>query len=82
MTKTHHRAICLRNHPNKFRIDHYFTPNKYYNLYSYNNAITNETYYKIINDKGKLISFVKWQFNSQFKLVEEIRWDKLNQLGI
>ena len=82
MTKTYYRAICLRNHPNKYRIDHFFTPGKYYQLYSYNNAITEEVYYKIINDEGKLKSFQKWQFNESFKLVEEVRLDKLHQLGI
>jgi hypothetical protein len=80
--KTYHSAICIKNSPNRFRIDHFFTPGRYYQLYSYQNAITEEVYYKIINDKGKLKSFQKWQFNDNFKLIEDVRLEKLKQLGI
>ncbi len=40
------------------------------------------TGFLIKNDKGKVISFSDWQLKENFKLLDEIRTEKLNLIGI
>lgn len=72
------KALCIKKHTSPFMKTHYFTVGKLY-TYSINSSLTS---YTMTNDEGVTRSLQDWQFKEYFKDIEQIREEKLKELGI
>ena len=78
------KVVCINKSNNRYMKHHYFTIGNHYICKKSDYTVDGIDYtgFFIKNDRGKIISFNDWQLKQNFKLLDEIREEKLNLIGI
>lgn len=70
------KSLCIKSSSSKFMKSHYFTVGQ---IYSY---IIHNGEYIMTNDEGNVRTLRDSQFKESFKDIEQVREEKLKELGI